>query len=111
MRLKTNNTTISNAEVLECPICGFECIHPISVKVATGEYVTCIDAQGQETIWAPTPETEIAARQQGIRIYLEYSCENGEHRGYIIFQFHKGNTLIEHEQLTEPAEVKTLWRT
>ena len=111
MHLKTNNTAISNKEVLECPICGFECIHPISVKVATGKYVTCVDAQGQETIWSPTPETDKAEKQRGVRIFLEYVCENGGHHGYLIFQFHKGNTFVEHEQLPELVKVNTLWRT
>ncbi len=109
MHLKTSTTFISNAEVLECPICGFECLHPLSVKVATGKYVTNIDAQGQETIWPPTPETEKAERERGVRIYIEYLCENGHH-GNLILQFHKGSIFIEHEKL-EPTARETLWRT
>jgi hypothetical protein len=37
--------------------------------------------------------------------------ENGGHHGYLIFQFHKGNTFVEHEKLPDTNEVKTLWRT
>jgi len=32
--------------LLICPVCGFEHVHPISVKVATGDYLTTIDSKG-----------------------------------------------------------------
>lgn len=111
MQLKTDKTIFPDFEVLLCPVCGFEYIHPISVRIATGEYDTIIDQDGQRTVWKPTPETNKAESKRGVRIFIEYVCENGGHHGYLIFQFHKGNTFVEHEKLPETNEVKTLWRT
>jgi hypothetical protein len=110
MQLKTDQTVFPGEELLLCPECGFNYIHPISVKVATNKKVVSVDAEGTTIIRAPTAETEQAIRQRGARIYLEYNCENGHH-GYIILQFRKGNTFIEHEKLAITNEVKTLWRT
>ena len=109
MRLKTDQNVIPPFEVLLCPVCGFHYIHPVRVKVAPGNNLTIIDKHGVRTFAEATEETEKAERQRGVRIYLEYSCENG-HRGFLIFQFHKGNTFVEHEELPVTTEAP-LWRT
>lgn len=110
MQLKTDKSIFPTEETLLCPVCGFYYIHPICVKVATEKTLIAIDSEGLTIIRGPTQETKEAFNQRGARILLEYVCES-RHHGHIIFQFHKGNTFIEHEQLPETAEVKTLWRT
>ena len=108
MQLKTDQSVIQGEELLLCPECGDEYIYPTCVKVATANKIVSVDAEGTTIIRAPTAETEQAIRQRGARIYLEYGCENGHH-GIIVLQFHKGNTLVEHEKL--PGSAKgVLWR-
>jgi len=108
LQLKTDQNVFPGEELLLCPECGFYCIHPICVKVATGKEMVSVDAEGTIIIRAPTPETIEAVNRRGARIYLEYCCENGHH-GYIILQFRKGNTFVEHEKLPG-SDKATLWR-
>ena len=107
--LKTSIDTIPEMEVLLCPVCGFECVHPLRVKVAKGDSVTLVDSKGTRVVKGETAETRKAGSERGVRIILEYYCENGHH-GNIIFQFHKGNTFVEHEVLEELSGLETLWR-
>ena len=107
--LKTSVGTIPEMEVLLCPVCSFECLHPLKVKVATGNTITTVDSKGTHSFKGETAETRKARSERGVRIILEYYCENGHH-GNIIFQFHKGNTFVEHEILEKLSELETLWR-
>jgi len=121
---------VGGIDGLACPVCGFEYVHPISVIVATGIDTTIIDNEGTRIIRAKdgfvfdksnklhicveptTEESSKADSERGVRIVIEYHCENGHH-GNIIFQFHKGNLFVEHEELPPipPEEWSTLWRT
>lgn len=107
--LRSSLDTIPEMEVLLCPVCGFECIHPLRVTVAKGDSVTLVDAEGTRVVKGETAESRKACSERGIRIIIEYYCENGHH-GNIIFQFHKGNTFVEHEVLEKTSEWNTLWR-
>jgi hypothetical protein len=97
---------------LICPTCGFEYVHPIRVKVATGDGVTVIENKETRYVQRETAEVLQAKKNCGVRILLEYVCESGDH-GNIILQFHEGITYFEHERLPElkPEEWRTLWRT
>ena len=108
MQLKTDQKVFPGKELLLCPECGFYYIHPTCVKVATGKKVVSVDAEGTTIIRAPTPETIKAVNRRGVRICLEYSCENG-HNGIIVLQFRKGNTFVEYEKLPGSAR-EVLWR-
>ena len=77
-----------------CPQCGFEFIHLIRLTCLRGTDLTTITAKG---IFVEEAEN----KTRGVRITLEYQCENG-HRGEIILQFHKGNVFINHK--TIPTE-------
>jgi len=46
---------------------------------------------------------EKADTGSGVRIILEYVCENG-HRGEVILQFHKGIVFVKHNQLPPPMK-------
>jgi len=96
---------------LLCPSCEFEYVHPIRVKVATGEALTVIQNRETQLIQGDTAEVQDARKNRGVRIFLEYVCESGHH-GNIILQFHKGITYVEYESLPElkPEEWTTLWR-
>ena len=107
--LQSSLDTIPTCEVLLCPVCGFECIHPLRVKVAKGDSVTLVDAEETRVVKGDTAESRKARSERGARIILEYLCESGHH-GNIIFQFHKGNVFVEHEVLEPPSEWNTLWR-
>lgn len=49
--------------------------------------------------------------RQGVRIELEYICENGHH-GVITLTFHKGLTYVGHRELLKLKhdKWKTIWR-
>src|SRR3990170_1094268 len=98
MMLKTSVDVNPDLEVLLCPVCGHEYVHPLKVKVAVGSQVSVIDSQGLQVIEGETAETLEARQERGVRIILEYHCENGHHSN-LILQFHKGNTLVLHEAL------------
>ena len=108
MQFKTDQSVWQGEEVLLCPECGDDHIYPICVKVATGKKVVSVDAEGTTINRAPTADTERAICQRGVRICLEYGCENGHH-GIIVLQFRKGNTFVEYEKLPGSAR-EVLWR-
>ena len=108
--MRTSRNIFPMLEVLVCPVCGFECVHPLSVKVVTGNTVTTVDSEGTHLVKGETAETRKALSERGVRIILEYYCESGHH-GNIILQFHKGNTFVEDEVLPNPEKWETLWRT
>ncbi|MBN1245856.1 hypothetical protein JXA31_09715 [Candidatus Bathyarchaeota archaeon] len=107
--LRTSTDAILESEVLLCPACGCECVHPMKVKVATSSKVVVIERKRVQVIEAETAETREAKQERGVRITLEYHCENGHH-GNLILQFHKGNTVVLHEDLPPEREAETLWR-
>lgn len=131
-RLITSDTFVQGEEVLLCPVCRFEYVHPLSVKVATGldltvvdengtevhrgvtqvslEDVSLVDHKGTQAVRTKLAESLAAHRERGVRIIIEYHCENGHH-GNLIFQFHKGNIYVKHEILEPLEEWTPLWRT
>jgi hypothetical protein len=110
--LRTDVNCIPNFEVLLCPVCGFYYVHPVRVKVATGEDVTIVDSKGIQVVrGGASSESRKADTERGVRIILEYVCENG-HRGEVILQFHKGIVFVEHNQLPPPMkDWSVIWRT
>jgi len=107
--LKTSTDIIIDNEILLCPVCGCECVHPMKVKVATSSKVVVVEPKRVQVIEAETAETREAKQERGARITLEYHCENGHH-GNLVLQFHKGYTLVSHEGLPPEREAETLWR-
>ena len=89
---------------LVCPICGFEFVHPISVRVTREKETTEITGKG---IFIRDAEN----LGRGVIIELEYVCENGHH-GIIRLRFYKGSTYVGHVELPELKhdEWETIWR-
>jgi hypothetical protein len=94
---------------LRCPECGFEYVHLTRVKVATGDGVTIIENGETRHVQRETAEVHEARSNRGVRIFIEYACEEAHH-GAIILQFHKGVTFVEHESLPEIKDWKEIWR-
>jgi len=129
--LRTIIDQTPRAELLTCPICGFNFIHLLEVTAATGLDATVVDDTGtrvfrmnvgsspqidetfDQAVKKAVKESLKAAGERGVRLIIEYACENGGHHGNIILQFHKGNVVIQHEVLEDlkPEEWKDLWRT
>jgi len=108
--LKTEKEPYSFEERLLCPICDFDYIHLLSIKVATNRGLTIVDHKGTTVRYAgKIEECEAAADRGGYRIIAEYVCENG-HRGYLIFQFHEGNIFVSHEVVGRVVDWEELWR-
>lgn len=96
---------------LVCPACGFEYVHPLCVRVATGEEAAITDKNGTRVV-KHSAEADDAKAKRGVRILVEYGCEHGHH-GNIVVQFHKGQTFIQHEVLPDLKREEwgsTLWR-
>ena len=93
--------------ILCCPVCGFEYIHPLSISVITKPITTTIDSKGTRIY--PTTKEQMKNLGKGVRIEMEYYCENGHH-GKIIFQFHKGQTFMEYEELPQINDWEVIWR-
>jgi len=90
-------------ENLVCPICGFEYVHPIAVRVTRAKEMTEITSKGIFIRDAINPG-------RGVIIEMVYACENG-HRGVIILTFHRGITYVEHRKLSKSRyKWKTIWR-
>lgn len=96
--------------MLVCPICGYDFIHPVGlVCFSAGSRNTRvrIDSKGVHQ------DPESGASGRGVRIVLEFLCENWHLFNYS-FQFHKGQTTV--ECLARPEEVplekqpETIWR-
>jgi len=112
MWLKTEKEPYSFEERLLCPICDFDCIHLISIKVATNQSLTIVDHNGTVVRYAEKiKECEAAADGKGYRIIAEYVCESGHH-GNLIFQFHEGNIFVNHEVVDKVVDWRKeeLWR-
>jgi hypothetical protein len=108
--LETSVEEIPGFEVLVCPVCGFHYLHPLRVKVATGVDLTVVDSKGVQVVRGDSsPESKAADAERGVRIILEYFCEQGHH-GEIVFQFHEGNVFVEHRPLPPLGEWSVIWR-
>ena len=88
---------------LVCPICGFEYVHPIGVKVTREKETTEVTSKGISIHEAENPG-------RGVIIELEFVCENGHH-GVMGFKFHKGSTFVGYRELPElEGKWETIWR-
>lgn len=96
-------------DMLLCPICDFDFVHPISVRVATDNDYTFIDHKGTHLSHAKMAETDEARKNRGVIISIEYCCEHG-HLGIVILAFHKGITFVKHKELPLIDDWTTLWR-
>jgi len=95
------------SDIVKCPVCGYECVHPEGVVVNAGGAITIIESETPWTIYGePTG--------RGVSIWLHFACEEG-HRWTIRYQFHKGNTFKElvidvPYNTTDWRGPKTIWR-
>ncbi len=71
-----------------CPVCGWECVHPVALKAepVSGDTIVYITSEGIRTI----PSTA-AQHVRGIRITTTFLCEEG-HQWDEERAFHKGIT-------------------
>jgi len=93
-----------------CPVCGFDYVHPISVRCvpagAAGGSIT-VTAHGIHR------DRRDSVDGRGVVIELGFSCEGG-HIFTQGFTFHKGQTFVNVDDITrlvdvEPAPI-TIWR-
>lgn len=87
---------------LACPQCGFEYVHIIKLKCLRGNDETLVTS---ERICVH----EAKGEGRGVKITLEYACENGHH-GNIVFHFHEGMTYYKNEKLANIEDWKDIWR-
>lgn len=98
-------------DIITCPACGCECVHPERVRV----YPIGGDTEYEITrAGLQIGPSEAAARQRGASIVLNLACEEG-HTWSEELRFHKGTTL--HRTHVSCAErdpedwwPETLWR-
>ncbi|MBX6753655.1 MAG: hypothetical protein IRY86_05465 [Thermorudis peleae] len=77
--------------LLYCPVCGFECNHPIRVVVNRGGVVDVIEG------WTDPPQRfQTFPTDSGSSIWLEFAGECG-HLWALHFQFHEGVTVVVEE--------------
>lgn len=89
--------------VVHCFSCGFEYVHPISVRVNRGGEITTVDHEG-------TRMKAAAPAGRGVLISVTYQCESG-HRFRWDAQFHKGlTTMTCHPEEREADPLNTIWR-
>jgi hypothetical protein len=95
--------------LLLCPICGFECIHPIGIEClppGTPKGRVLITSDGLMV----DPHAEPDGR--GVRITLYFECES-HHKFAYRFHFHKGHTFFEQikwRPTPESESADTIWR-
>ena len=104
--LRISRQILSSPHML-CPVCGFECVHPIRVDVTspgTKNGKVTVDNHGVHL--DPTTQTT----ERGCIIDMWFACESG-HRFTYRFQFHKGHTLVElRGRLDQDSDFDTIWR-
>ncbi len=73
---------------IRCPVCGFECVHPVAVKVepVNGDTVVYINRDG-----VFTTVSRLAERVRGVQITTTFMCEE-MHQWDEVRSFHKGIT-------------------
>lgn len=91
-----------------CPVCGFECIHPVRVRVfpVGGDTEYEITADGLSMGGSTAAE-----HQRGVSIVVGFVCENGDAFD-VEFRFHKGATSIYAYTHDVDAHgcIRTIWR-
>ncbi len=78
---------------IECPVCGWEFVHPVAVKVEPvgGAVVIHVDNHGViHTTASRSPPTR---RLRGVEITTTFECERW-HQWDEVRAFHKGQTLV-----------------
>ena len=101
------NGAHAGGRVLECPICGGENIHPVRLSCTSPgrrEGMVSIDGSGVSI----DPRHQPHGR--GVRIELEFTCENNGHAFAYTLQFHKGATLLVTALRGERDWRPTIWR-
>lgn len=97
-------------EWVTCPVCGFECVHPVAVKVepVSGDTVVYINHDGLHTFVSRAAETI-----RGIRITTTFLCEEA-HQWDEVRSFHKGITSQTIERGPDWSDFEcaptTIWR-
>jgi hypothetical protein len=106
-------------EELLCPVCRYEYVHPVALKVepVSGDMVLYIDSQGLHTF----PST--AAEQiRGIRITTTFVCEEGHQwdeerafcKGKTYQKLHRGPDYLTSENFAGAGATElmpsTIWR-
>jgi len=92
-----------DAQMVLCPTCGFEYVHPISVMVNRGGEITTVDADG-------TRMRSSAPSGRGVLVTVTYQCESGDRFRWEM-QFHKGNTEMAcHPVGFDDDSLPTIWR-
>lgn len=96
----------------KCPICGYECVHPVAVYVRTEEggrpMIHAITEAGHTV--TPVVVDEVFDNIRGVVIIREYLGEC-EHRWLERERFHKGETYTDVKPLgLAPGPGGTIWR-
>ena len=73
-------------DMICCPVCGFEYVHPWRVLVMQGAIATEVTCEQSHTYGLPKSEM---MKRRGSKIVLNFYCESGHSFGYEM-QFHKG---------------------
>ena len=95
---------------VKCPVCGFECVHPVAVKVepVSGDTVVYINREGLHTF-----TSRAAERIRGIQITTTFLCEEC-HQWDEVRSFHKGITSQEIHRGPDWTDMEcaptTIWR-
>ena len=72
-----------------CPVCGFDCVHPVEVVVEQGQTKTVVTRETTQV-----EATNRGTMKRGSLIILRFVCEDGHEFAYQ-FEFHKGTTSCE----------------
>lgn len=100
-------STAANLPCMACPVCGGDAIHIADAQVLMGKTrVHCFDDDAEIVRSTKDPA------RRGSAIIVRFSGECG-HRFSYAFQFHKGTTFIDLNEVSEfcPSESPSeLWR-
>lgn len=108
--MNTPLSVVSVVSVVLCPVCGFECVHPVAVKIEPvhGDTMLYVNHDG---IHAEV--SRAASRVRGIQITTTFLCESG-HQWDELRAFHKGITSQSVERGPDWEDFETapvtLWR-
>ena len=106
IRLKMGVKDDTDYQLLQCPVCKWEMVHPIGVSIAPVFGNVQVSVTSEEI---KTTSTNLSEKTRGIVISLDFTCEEG-HAFTHTFQFHKGGTYILTEQKSEEPENGVIWR-
>jgi hypothetical protein len=106
--IKTYSVPFAHSDfgaVMVCPVCGFEYIHPVAVRVnPAGAFPGSVSVTAEGIFLDKT--THPVGR--GVMMELYFVCES-QHRFMIEFRFHKGNTHTTLRVLPD-GDGRTIWR-